>query len=91
MNVYTPEEVERINKLKETNDKLESFFTDKRENWKKQIEPLFETIKIEITTQTSKKIMETQSLCLTYRQIITEEISSFLDRRSKQDVSLISP
>jgi hypothetical protein len=88
MNVYTPEEVERINKLKETNDKLESFFTDKRENWKKQIEPLFETIKIEITTQTSKKIMETQSLCLTYRQIITEEISSFLDRRSKQDVKL---
>jgi hypothetical protein len=88
MNVYTPEEVERINKLKETNDKLESFFTDKRENWKKQIEPLFETIKIEITTQTSKKIMETQSICLTYRQIITEEISSFLDRRSKQDVKL---
>jgi len=88
MNVYTPEEVDRINKLKETNDRLESFFTEKRENWKKQIEPLFETIKIEITTQTSKKIMETQSLCLTYRQIITEEISTFLDRRSKQDVKL---
>jgi hypothetical protein len=88
MNVYTPEEVDRINKLKETNDRLETFFTEKRENWKKQIEPLFETIKIEITTQTSKKIMETQSLCLTYRQIITEEISTFLDRRSKQDVKL---
>jgi len=88
MNVYTPEEVDRINKLKETNDRLETFFTEKRENWKKQIEPLFETIKIEITTHTSKKIMETQSLCLTYRQIITEEISTFLDRRSKQDVKL---
>jgi hypothetical protein len=88
MNVYNPEEVERINKLKDTNDKLESFFTEKRENWKKQIEPLFETIKIEINIQNFKKIIETQSLCLSYRQIITEEISAFLDRRSKQDVKL---
>ena len=47
MNVYNAEEVERINRLKETNDKLEKYFTDKRENWKKEIEPLFETIKIE--------------------------------------------
>jgi len=88
MNVYNPEEIERINKLKDTNDKLESFFTEKRENWKKQIEPLFETIKIEINIQNFKKIIETQSLCLSYRQIITEEISAFLDRRSKQDVKL---
>lgn len=88
MNVYTAEEVDRINKLKDTNDKLEGFFTDKRENWKKQIEPLFETIKVEITTQTSRNIMETQSICLTFRQAITEEISSFLNRRSKQDVKL---
>ena len=82
------EEVERINKLKETNDKLEKYFTDKRENWKKEIEPLFETIKVEINLQTSRQIIETQSLCLTYRQKITEEISSFLDKRSKQDVKL---
>lgn len=88
MNVYTAEEVDRINKLKDTNDKLEGFFTDKRENWKKQIEPLFETIKVEITAQTSRNIMETQSICLTFRQAITEEISSFLNRRSKQDVKL---
>ena len=88
MNVYTPEEVERINKIKETNDRLEEFFNGKRLDWSKQIDPLFEVLKIEITTQTSKKIMETQALCLTYRQMITEQISTFLDRRSKQDVKL---
>jgi hypothetical protein len=32
--------------------------------------------------------METQALCLSYRQALTEQISSFLDRRSKQDVKL---
>jgi tRNA(Ser,Leu) C12 N-acetylase TAN1 len=88
MNVYTPEEVDRINKIKETNDRLEEFFNGKRAEWSKNIDPLFEVLKIEITTQTSKRIMETQSLCLTYRQVINEQISSFLDRRSKQDVKL---
>jgi len=88
MNVYTTEEVERINKIKETNDRLEEFFNNKRLEWSKMIDPLFEVLKIEISTQTSKKIMETQSLCLTYRQMITEQISTFLDRRSKQDVKL---
>ena len=88
MNVYTPEEVERINKIKETNDRLEEFFNGKRSEWSKNIDPLFEVLKIEITTQTSKKIMETQALCLSYRQVINEQISSFLDRRSKQDVKL---
>jgi len=88
MNVYTPEEVERINKLKETNDRLEDFFNNKRSEWSKLIEPLFEVLKLEINSQTSKQIMETQSLCLSYRQLITEQISTFLDRRSKQDVKL---
>jgi hypothetical protein len=88
MNVYTSEEVDRINKLKETNDKLEDFFKGKREEWKNIIEPLFEIFKLEITIQTSKRIMETQASCLSYRQALTEQISSFLDRRSKQDVKL---
>ena len=66
MNVYTPEEVDRINKIKETNDRLEEFFNGKRAEWSKNIDHLFEVLKIEITTQTSKRIMETQSLCLTY-------------------------
>jgi hypothetical protein len=88
MNVYTQDELDRISKIKETNDKLEDFFNSKREEWSKLIDPLFEVLKIEITTGTSKKIMESQSLCLSYRQLLTEQISSFLDRRSKQDVKL---
>ena len=42
MNVYTQDEVERINKIKETNDRLETFFQDKRSEWNKTIEPLFQ-------------------------------------------------
>ena len=46
MNVYTSEEVERINKIKETNDRLEGFFQDKRSEWSKTIEPLFTVLKM---------------------------------------------
>lgn len=88
MNVYTPEEVERTNKLKDTNDRLELFFSDKRAEWNKNTEPLFKVLKVEITSDSSKKILETQSLCLSYRQLINEQISVFLDKRSKQEVKL---
>lgn len=88
MTVYTQDELDRISKIKETNDKLEEFFSSKRIEWSKMIEPLFLVLRIEINTQTSKQIMETQALCLSYRQLLTEQISIFLDRRSKQDVKL---
>lgn len=88
MNVYTSEEVERINKIKETNDRLEGFFQDKRSEWSNMIGPLFSVLKNEITQESSKKIMEAQALCLSYRQMITDQISVFLDKRSKQDVKL---
>lgn len=88
MNVYNSEEVDRINRIKDTNDKLESFFQEKRSDWNKTIEPLFGVLKNDITQESSRKIMETQSLCLSYRQMITDQISVFLDKRSKQDVKL---
>jgi hypothetical protein len=88
MNTYTPEEIDRISKIKEKNDKLEDYFKNNRVSWNERIEPLFEVFKLEINNQSTKRIMETQALCLTFRQALNEEISSFLDRRSKQDVKL---
>lgn len=88
MNVYTTEEVEKIRKIKEINDKLEDFFKNKREEWISKIEPLFESLKIEINSTTSRVIMDTQAITLTYRQNLNEQISLYLDKRSKQDVKL---
>ena len=88
MNVYNQEELDRIARIRDTNDKLEDFFKNKRQEWKELIEPLFQVLKIELNSQTSKQIMEVQSTCLTYRQLLTEQISHFLDKRSRQDVKL---
>jgi hypothetical protein len=88
MNLYNDEEIARITKAKETNDKLEEFFNGKREEWTNNITPLFEVIKNNFTLESSIKIMEVQSLALTYRQMINEQISFFLNKRSKEEVKI---
>jgi hypothetical protein len=88
MNLYNEEEISRINKAKETNDKLEEFFNGKREEWTNNITPLFEVIKSNFTLESSIKIMEVQSMALSYRQIINEQISFFLNKRSKEEVKI---
>jgi hypothetical protein len=88
MNLYNEEEITRINKAKETNDKLEEFFNGKREEWTKNINPLFEIIKLNFNSENSQKIMDSQSIALSYRQMINEQISFFLNKRSKEEVKL---
>lgn len=88
MTIYTPEEIDSINKIKAINDNLEDFFSKKREEWNLLITPLFESIKIDINTNSSKIILDCQSKCLSFRQVITDQISVYLDRRSKQEVKL---
>jgi hypothetical protein len=88
MNLYNEEEINRINKAKDTNDKLEEFFNGKREEWTNNITPLFEVIKNNFNLENSQKIMDVQSLALTYRQLINEQISFFLNKRSKEEVKI---
>ena len=88
MNIYTQEEIDRIEKNKEANDKMEEFFSSKRSDWNKNIDPLFEVLKNNFTIEKKDKIIEVSSAALSFRQRINEEISIFLNKRSKEDVKL---
>lgn len=88
MNLYNDEELIRISKAKETNDKLEEFFNQKRQEWTNNINPLFDVIKNNFNLENSQKIMDVQSLALTNRQLISEQISFFLNKRSKEEVKI---
>lgn len=88
MNLYDTEEIERINKARETNDKLEDFFASKREAWNKNMDPLYISLRENLTIDNSQKIIEIQSLALSYRQVINEEISLFLNKRTKEEVKM---
>lgn len=85
MNLYNKEEIERINKVKETNDRMEEFFSEKRSEWNKIVEPLFKVLTLDLTNPSNfKSILEAQSFALSYRQQINEQINYFLNKRSKE-------
>lgn len=89
MNPYNQEEVDRIKKVKETNDKLEEFFNEKRTEWNKNIEPLFKTLKIDLSVPSnSKQLLDSQAISLTFRQQINEQINFFLNKRSKESTKV---
>jgi hypothetical protein len=88
MNLYNQEEIDRINKCKETNDKLEEFFNQKREEWNNNINPLFDVIRNNFTVESHHKVLEAQAVSLTYRQILNEQISFFLNKRTKEEVKI---
>jgi hypothetical protein len=85
MNIYTPEEIERINKITETNEKLQDFFLEKRKGWSDSIIPLFEVLKIYSSERPNpEKILDAQSQALSFRQNITDEINLYLNKRSRE-------
>lgn len=89
MNLYNQEELDRIQKVRETNDKLEEFFNDKRAEWNKNVEPLFKVLTVDISNPSNlKDILEAQSIALSYKQVINENINYFLNKRSRETTKI---
>jgi hypothetical protein len=89
MNLYNQEELDRIQKAKETNDKLEDFFNDKRAEWNKNVEPLFKVLTIDLSNPSNfKDILEAQSISLSFKQAINENINYFLNKRSRETTKI---
>lgn len=85
MNVYNEEEIERIKKAKETNERLEEFFEVKRKEWNESIIPLFKVLSLDLDNPSSgKQLLDAQALALTYRQNINDQVSLFLTKRSRE-------
>lgn len=89
MNLYNQDELDRIQKTKDTNDKLEELFNGKRAEWNKQVEPLFKALTTDLSNPSnSKYILEAQSTALSFRQQINENINFFLNKRSKETTKI---
>ena len=83
MNLYSQDEIDRITKVKETNDKLEEFFNDKRTEWNKTV------LAVDLSNPSnSREILNAQSLALTHRQQINEQVNFFLNKRSKETTKI---
>lgn len=88
MNPYSQDELISIEKQKKINEDMESFFDERRVRWNTEIEPLLETLKADFNIGNAPKVIEVQSLALSFRQRIAEEISLFMDKRSKAMVKI---
>ena len=89
MNLYNQDEIDRINKAKDTNDKMEEFFNDKRTEWNKNVEPLFKVLSVDLSNPSnSRSLLDAQSVALSYRQQINEQINFFLNKRSKETTKI---
>ena len=89
MNLYNQEEVDRINKAKETNDKLEEFFNDKRNEWNKNVEPVFKVLSQDLSNPSnSKHVLDAQAIALSFRQQINEQVNFFLNKRSRETTKI---
>jgi hypothetical protein len=89
MILYNQEELDRINKVKEVNDKLEDFFNDKRSDWNKNITPLFKVLSLDLgNSSNSKQLLDSQAIALSFRQEINEQINIFLNKRSRETTKI---
>jgi hypothetical protein len=89
MTLYNQEEIDRINKVKEVNDKLEEFFNEKRSDWNKNITPLFKVLSLDLgNSSNSKQLLDSQSIALSFRQEINEQINIFLNKRSRETTKI---
>ena len=86
MNLYTQEELDRIKKCFDKNQTMETYFETRMKDWNDKINPLFNVLKEKLTSPDN--IMENQALALSYKQIIMEQISLFLSKRSKEETNL---
>jgi hypothetical protein len=88
MQVFSKEELEILARSEETNNRMEEFFIEKREKWNSTIEPLFKVMKENFAPESTQKIIDIQASALSFRQVLNEEISLFLNKRTKEDVKL---
>ena len=80
---------ELIKKVKEKNDKLEEFFSVKKEEWTKKLEPIYEVLRVDLKNPSNLRvIIETQSDILSYRHTLNEHVSYFLNKISKAMTTL---
>ena len=89
MNPFSKEELENIEKMAELNAKMEDYFKEKREMWNNKLDELIKSFNgSDLSASSVRKMIDSQGMILTYKQILSEEISLFLTRRSKEEVKL---
>lgn len=89
MNLYSKEELEKIAKKKENNEKMEEFFSQKRAELLKEVNPLVSSLSLDMTkSENPKKLLDSQATALSLRLQINEQVNYFLNKRTRESIIL---
>jgi hypothetical protein len=84
MEIYTKEEIDDINELISKNKELQDGLENNKKLILEEVTPLFSVLAIDFSDVSSvKKILDSQSLMLTIKLRLTDQINSYLSKRSK--------
>ena len=82
-------EADSIKQMKLVNEQLEDFFREKRAELLEKVEELISRPRRrELSATNTAKIVEEESLCLSYRGDLNNEISKYLNKLSRANVEL---
>jgi hypothetical protein len=80
------EEMERQNNAsKDMNAKLVTFLETQKIDWNNKINPLFEKLRTNFVLDGTKEVVDAQAYALAYKQHIADDISKYMDKRSKEN------
>lgn len=81
-------EAESIKKMQLVNEQLDEFFTNKRTELLEKVEELISRPRRrELSSTNTARIIEEESLCLSYRCDINNEISKYLNKLSRANIN----
>lgn len=89
MKVFTSTDLEQIKSKRESNNRMEEFLKGKRDEWNKNVDSIFTTIKHHnLNAEEFSKIIDSQAMALSYIQQLNDQSSFFLNKMSKNSTSL---
>ena len=82
--LFSKEELEKLAKEKDNNDKMELFFDTAREKWNKEASEVFQSSKCKYNAENAQNIVDLQATALAYRQNLNEQVSFYVQKRIKE-------
>lgn len=84
MNTFTQGDLTNLEKQRNSNETMTEFLKNKRAEWNKKTEEVFKSIENKnINQKDFKKVIDSQSLALSYQQMMNDEIAFFMNKLSK--------
>ena len=84
MKIFSELDIDNINKKRQSNERLEDFLKNKRDEWNEKVDEVFSTIRSNnMNSSEFKRVIDAQADALSYIQAANDETSFFMNKLSR--------